>query len=344
METDAPMSGAHSKDATKYDLLYESRDPGGVDGFEVLTPPIWLKLLASDTLENETFHVKPKSGPSSRSKQEYYDKTSNLQHVHQKTTRGVSFAPPPPSSRASSRAQESGRSRPYAPSLASNKSCTQSDRGPADTPAAEQEIPPREGSGTITAPFFTWRLRSGKDTMSVNQVDEGLAGQAAIQDLFRVLGKINDSILSDSSGVGELYARAYKCTKESLLERHPDLRGRTSHNSPSKVESPHLSQLKHGDRDKTQEKGACPEKAMGSSNKGGTKLQVSAQSNERPSDTPTSVLDQVKALSEQLLEVSEAIICEFIPNDERSLQYHALCERFWGTTDEILRVRTIRII
>jgi hypothetical protein len=180
----------------------------------------------------------------------------------------------------------------------------------------------------------------------VIHVGEGLAGQAAIQDLFRILGKINDSVLSDDSGVGKLYASAYKCTKGSLLERHPNLWGRTSHNSQSKAASPGLLQHRHGNGDETQDKGICQEKVTESSNKGSTKLQASVQSNERPSDTPTSVgvLDQVTALSQQLLDVSEAIICEFIPNGERSLQYHAVCERFWGTTDEILRVRAIRFI
>jgi hypothetical protein len=223
-----------------------------------------------------------------------------------------------------------------------------SDEDPVDTPpATTKEMPRLEGSGAVTVPFFTWRVRSHIDAMGAHQGSEGPVSEAAVQDLYRILGKINETICSDVSGIGELYSKAYRCTKENCLKRHPDLtRDKPTSGTETEIPSPSTPAAADGKRNEKSkeplnEDDAQPQAQSQPEETGKGKGKVPLnEGHDGPQNGSTSVrmLHPVEVLGKQLFEVSQTIMSEFLPKDEHSL-YHVVCERFWGTVDEILRVR-----
>jgi hypothetical protein len=196
----------------------------------------------------------------------------------------------------------------------------------------EPDMPARKSSGAVTAPFFTWQVRSDKDTAGVRVGYEARSGrrltatEATNKNVARILARINESLTADRSGVGELYSRAYTCTKENLLERHPYLTRRALQKGGT--EQGHPDQTKGGHAG---DKEGSPTRAPDS-------RQPDPQpSNDHPPPA-VSLLHQAEALSRQLFDISDAIIGEFIPMDEH-WRHHVVCTRFWGTVDEHLRVR-----
>lgn len=246
-----------------------------------------------------------------------------------------------------------------------------------DTPAAEQEMPPLDDTGAATVnPFFSWRVKSmaDVDTVRTDQKNIGTSPMAdvAIHDLFRILGKINESLLSSESGIKEVYSQAYKCTEENLLKRHPNLAREivpSSNTSPT-VQRDSVGQGKEADQEKkggstdnssTQPPTTFPPDGAraGSTNqeqetvrqekaepsKIGEKQapatpRVGAQEAARHS-TSDIMTHPAEAFGKKLVEISQAIMHRFLPKDEHSV-YHPVCERFWGSVDEIIRVSTQR--
>lgn len=87
-----------------------------------------------------------------------------------------------------------------------------------DRTKEDQEAVPKS-SGLINFPFFTWRVKYGTEEqaglLSVQERDETVV---------RILAKINESITSEDSSYRALYVKAYRCTSEYLLRRHPDVK------------------------------------------------------------------------------------------------------------------------
>ncbi|GAB1318623.1 hypothetical protein MFIFM68171_08833 [Madurella fahalii] len=239
-----------------------------------------------------------------------------------------------------------------------------------DTPAAEQETPPLDDSGAVTvAPFFAWRVKSMADMDAVsgdqNNNSTNPMTDVAIHNLFRILGKINESLLSSESGIKEVYSQAYKCTEENLLKRHPDL---TRDMVPGLNTSPTVQrdgagqeadqEKKGGPADNgstqppatfppdsvrvgsaSQEQKTARQEKIGPSNTGDKQAPVTSQADPQGSaghSTSVMLMHPADAFGKQLLEISQAIIRRFLPKDEHSI-YHAVCERFWGSVDEAIR-------
>lgn len=245
-----------------------------------------------------------------------------------------------------------------------------------DTPASEQETPPPDDSGAVTvAPFFAWRVKSMADMDAVNgdqnNNNTSPMTDAAIHNLFRILGKINESLLSSESGIKEVYSQAYKCTEENLLKRHPDLtremvqglnttptvqrdgagqgadqeknRGPADNGSSQPPATPPPHSTKVGFAGQEQE--TARQEKIGPSNTGdkhapATSPQADPQGSAGLS-TSVMMMHPADAFGKQLLEISQAIMGRFLPKDEHSI-YHAVCERFWGSVDEAVRVSTQR--
>jgi hypothetical protein len=200
--------------------------------------------------------------------------------------------------------------------------------------------------------------------VDAHQGSESSIPEATAQDLYRILSKIDESILSDGSGIGVLYSKAYRCTKENCLKRHPGLT-RDEPTSGAGIEIPRPSPPAGLDGKAGQGSGKGTEKSKELSsegdaqpqaqsqpeetgkgkgkeplNEGDAQPEAKSQPNGRPQNGPTSVKMRhpVEVLGRQLFDVSQAIMSEFLPKDEHSL-HHVVCERFWGTVDDILRVR-----
>ncbi|KXX76191.1 Magnesium transport protein CorA [Madurella mycetomatis] len=240
-----------------------------------------------------------------------------------------------------------------------------------DTPAAEQETPPLDDSGAVTvAPFFAWRVKSmaDMDTVSGDQNDDSTSPMtdAAIHNLFRILGKINESLLSSESGIREVYSQAYKCTEENLLKRHPDLTrdmvpglntsptvqrdgagqdadqekkgdpaDRNGSTQPPATSPPDLARVGSA----SQEQDTARQEKIGPSNTGDKQVPATSQADPQGSaghSTSVMLMHPADAFGKQLLEISQAIMGRFLPKDEHSI-YHSVCERFWGSVDEAIR-------
>jgi hypothetical protein len=191
----------------------------------------------------------------------------------------------------------------------------------------------------------------------------------AIHNLFRILGQINESLLSSESGVKEVYSQAYKCTEENFLKRHPNLTREILSSSDISTtgwvgQEKEVDQEKKGDLEdngSTQPPATSP---LGWGRTGSTRqaAETARQENTEPSkigdeqapvtsqaaaqgaaghSTSAMMMHPADAFGKQLVEISQAIMRRFLPKDEHSI-YHAVCERFWGSADEVIRVSTQR--
>jgi hypothetical protein len=194
----------------------------------------------------------------------------------------------------------------------------------------------------------------------------------AIHNLFRILGKANDSLLSSESGIKEVYSQAYKCTEENLLKRHPNVSTGIvqSLNEFTTVQRDSVGQGKEADQEKergsadngsTQPPATSPlgrKRAGSASQEQKTGWQEKAEPSEIGDEqatvapqaatqgaaggsTSAMIMNPADAFGKQLVEISQAIMRRFLPKDEHSI-YHAVCERFWSSVDGAIRVSTQR--
>ena len=109
------------------------------------------------------------------------------------------------------------------------KNRAQSDWGPADTPVVEKEAAWPKGSGVVKISFM-WRVRGDKDAVGLERRSKSPVTEAT--------AKINETITAnDTPRAGELYAKAYKCTKKDVLKCHPYLTGNDPQKGRSDIES-----------------------------------------------------------------------------------------------------------
>lgn len=246
-----------------------------------------------------------------------------------------------------------------------------------EIPAAEQETSPLDDSGAVTVtPFFAWRVKSMADMDTVEK-DQSRNGtnrmtDVAIHNLFRILGKINESLLSSESGIKDVYSQAYKCTEENLLKRHPNLTTEMipSSNTSGTVQPDGVGHGKEANQEKkggsadngstqppatplvdsaragsaSQKQETTREEKTDSSNIGDGQAPATSQAGAHGAagrSTSVMMMHPADAFGKQLVEISQAIMRLFLPKDDHSI-YHAVCERFWGSVDEAIRVSTQR--
>ncbi len=190
-------SGTQMKDASEYDILCEahtSDDTKNLKQLEFLTPLKWLKLLASDGVENHTFHLSPKVGVPSRPRRPYHQRhspTTNRRRSYRESLAGPSVPLPAPTQHGYSEATDGkhshhsnalivykkdpalvGKTREYRSGLENNRShFIQSVTRPLvrDVRRDESQASVHAGTGAIlhgldrrTRTAFTHRLRSEK--------------------------------------------------------------------------------------------------------------------------------------------------------------------------------------
>lgn len=342
-------SGTSAWDAAECDILYDTGldKPEDSVKLKTLTPPTWLTLLGTGNLVEKTFfYVKPRLQqgllslqPQShgnvrvleRSSHEHLlepqaefrpkylevvpydrDKAQNQIELNRRAKELMSYRPDNPTVPAP---QRSRRSKIDTSVGVSHRDGTESRDGSrskaADNPTVEAETSsPSESPGLNPNPFFTWTVRSSEDVINAAPRSKDPTPEAVTQNLFRILSKIDKSLGADEPNIGALYSKAYKCTRDTLMERHPHLKEKRPESIQAEVD------------------GSLP-------------TQTGGQASQHPSrEGPSSsnMLDQAGALSKQLLETSATIIQAFLPGNGPSHD-HVVCMRFWGTVDEILRVR-----
>jgi len=164
-----------------------------------------------------------------------------------------------------------------------------------------------ESTGVITVPFFTWPVRIGGAGIT--------STESAAERTILILTRINDSILSNELRIGVLYAAIFQCTLNDLVRRY---------DSSSQT------------RASAQRQAALENALPGPTTSPG------------PSDQDTTaqepplldILPDHQAYNQRLLYISQDIVWRFIPKGSDA-QTHAVCKSFWGSVDDICRVRTI---
>ncbi len=240
-----------------------------------------------------------------------------------------------------------------------------SDSDSGDTPTAEQEAPPLDASGAVSVPpFFAWRLKSDKYDVGGDQGDSTRPATAdTIHNVLRILRKINDSLLSSELEIGGVYSQAYKCTEENLLKRHPELAREMFPASPTAAAKSNISGSARGgvgQDEQTDREGSTgngdnrqppapsqpPSAEVDDANQ---QTETARHEKTVPSTSPAgtqgpagrsasiTMMHPADVLGRQLLEISQTIIGRFLPKDEPSAS-HVVCERFWGSVDEAIRV------
>ncbi|KAK0610421.1 cora-like Mg2+ transporter protein-domain-containing protein [Bombardia bombarda] len=220
----------------------------------------------------------------------------------------------------------------------------------------ETEQAPAQTSGVVTSPFFTWRVKSGNGL-------EDIGIEETTETLFRILAKVDNSMASEESGLGQLYTGSFRCAIDDLLGRHPGLVvDETKKISLEKPEEkggseqglqhpmsivPNIDPVASGDaNDKTlsgeglkigddvnmhaAQAGPLPEHQVHHENE-----PSSSKQEVRPRQS-LEILHRGQASNKQLLEVSQSLMWAFVPKD-RAASYHPVCERLWGSVDAIFR-------
>ncbi|KAL1840531.1 hypothetical protein VTJ49DRAFT_352 [Mycothermus thermophilus] len=162
--------------------------------------------------------------------------------------------------------------------------------------------------------------------------------------MVRMLKKIDESLSSNENQTKKIYCRAFECTRDELLGRHPFLlpeEPRTEQAAPTPSAS---SSNPGGECIVGKQKGSDSRETETSPQPGLTtaeppqdprgEQQANGQSTQNNNQLERE--HSVTSVSRQLFERSQSIFWQFLPNDHETLG-HPVCKRYWGAVDEIIR-------
>ncbi|KAL2265332.1 hypothetical protein VTJ83DRAFT_6432 [Remersonia thermophila] len=213
------------------------------------------------------------------------------------------------------------------------------------TPTSKDSAGRRERQGTpipdiITIPFLAWKTSSRKP-------HDGRPPATEPEVLFRILGKISESLSSPEARHRNTYLRAFQCTQDELLRRHPFLAAGASGIGQQQAH-PHVntSSSSPGGGDtggkKKDDDSRGIQTPFGPNHDTAPPQQGSREEAEADGPSPQDDLRLIRedpraSVSKQLLERSQAILSQFLPTDNHNTAYHPVCQRVWGAVDEMIR-------
>jgi hypothetical protein len=176
----------------------------------------------------------------------------------------------------------------------------------------------------VSVPFLAWRPKGYKLPKNHEHTIES-------EILFSRLSKINTTLSSNPSRFPKVYIRAYECTRDELLGRHPFLNGHKVTNSPTASNNSSAEGIPGKENQTTTSKETTfpPQPGDNGEVQG---LDKSLQEDNQPMTSNSVIMT-----SKHLFEVSQSIFSQFLPDNTQTLS-HPVCQRFWGAVDDIIRV------